>query len=198
MLHFLIIQSKAVSDNLFWNSLKAKASEIIDSVGIYIENRIERDTKALAAVGLFTLERIRQDIGRALPAAGRATRRLILATNSSYAEKLLDVTDRTPFALPSERSVTDREMYDELATPADEVRRVTEAILDILAGNGAPGQDLSSRRGVRSFAPAGTSRLAERQRRAYRARKETVLKREMEGIDRKLGRAFGSVSDATW
>jgi len=175
-------------------------------VGIYIENRIERDSQTLAAVGIFTLDRIRRDIGRALPAAGRATRKLLLATNSSYAERLLDVTDKTPFALPAERSVTNREMldgyddlYDELTTPADEIRQVTEAIRDILSGKDIPPDSSpGSRRGVRSFAPAGTSRMAERQRRAYRARKQTVLKREKEGIDRKLGRAIGSVSDATW
>ena len=159
----------------------------------------------MAAVGLFTLDRIRRDIGRALPAAGRATRKLLLATNSTYAEKLLDVTDRTPFALPAERSMTDREMlgdvYDELSTPADEIRQVTEAIIDILSGKRLQSDSPSysnSRRGVRSFAPAGTSKLAERQRRAYQARKQTVLKREKEGIDRKVGRAIGSVTDATW
>eukprot|EP00578_Thalassiosira_sp_NH16_P003911 CAMPEP_0181130774 /NCGR_PEP_ID=MMETSP1071-20121207/30048_1 /TAXON_ID=35127 /ORGANISM="Thalassiosira sp., Strain NH16" /LENGTH=394 /DNA_ID=CAMNT_0023216877 /DNA_START=18 /DNA_END=1202 /DNA_ORIENTATION=- len=142
----------AVSDNAFWNSMKAKAAEIIDSVGIYIENRIERDAQTLAAVGLFTLDRIRRDIGRALPAAGRATRNFLLSTNSSYAEQFLDVTDQTPFALPAERTATDREMlgdwtdlYDELTTPADEIRQVTGAIRDILAGKELPDDYASSR-----------------------------------------------------
>jgi len=202
----------AVSDNKFWNSVKAKANNFIDSCQIYIENRIERDTAALAAVGLFTVDRIRKDIGRALPAAGRATRKLLLSSNSSYAETFLDLSDKTPFALPSERSLTNREMldgyselYEELTTPADEIRQVTEAIRDILSGKVELNSDdesgyspNASRRGVRSFAPAGTSKLAERQRRAYRARKKTVLKRENEGVDRKVSRAFGSVTDATW
>jgi len=198
---------KSVSDNAFWNSIKAKGEEIIDSAAIYIANRIERDTKTLAAVGLFTFDRIRKDIGRALPAAGRATRQLLLSSNSTYAEKLLDVTDQTPFALPSERSLTNRdivgsgydELYEDLTTPADEIRSVTSAILDILSGKEIDyDQSSSARRSVKSFAPAGTSRMAERQKRAYKARKQTVLKREKEGIDRKVGRAIGSVSDATW
>jgi len=196
----------AVSDNTFWNSLRAKAEELLESATIYIENRIERDSQTLAAVGLFTLDRIRRDIGRALPAAGRATRQLLLATNSSYAEKLVEMTDRrNTFALPSDRTLTDREMlrgsedlYEELTTPADEIRQVTEAIRDILSGKDVQDSSYSARRGVRSFAPAGTSRLAERQRRAYRARKNTVLKREREGIDRKVGRAIGSVTDGAW
>ena len=198
---------KSVSDNAFWNSIKAKGEELIDSAAIYIANRIERDTKTLAAVGLFTFDRIRKDIGRALPAAGRATRQLLLSSNSTYAERLLDVTDKSPFALPSERSLTNRdivgsgydELYEDLTTPADEIRSVTSAILDILSGKEIDyDQSSSARRSVKSFAPAGTSRMAERQKRAYKARKQTVLKREKEGIDRKVGRAIGSVSDATW
>ncbi len=156
----------------------------------------------MAAIGLFGLERIRQDIGRALPAAGRQVRQLLLASNSTYVEKFLDVTDKTPFALPSERSLTDREL---LTTPADEIKAVTGAILDILAGNELPesssyssSSSSSSTRNVRSFAPAGTSKLAERQKRAYQARKKTVLKREREGIDRSFGRTIGSLTDATW
>jgi hypothetical protein len=103
------------------------------------------------------------------------------------------------FALPSEISITKREMdsYEDLATPADEIKQVTEAIRDILSGKDLPASS-SRRRVVRSLAPAGTSRTAERQQRAYQARKKTVLQREKEGIDRTLGRAIGSVSDATW
>lgn len=172
-------------------------------MGIIIANRIERDTKTLAAIGIFGLERIRQDIGRALPAAGRQVKKLLLSTNSSYVEKFLDATENTPFALPSERSLTEREL---LTTPADEIKAVTGAILDILAGNELPELSSSSsssstsifRRNVRSFAPAGTSKLAERQKRAYQARKKTVLKREREGFDRSFGRTIGSLTDATW
>lgn len=143
------------------------------------------------------MDRIRKDLGRALPAAGRQVKKLLLASNSTYVEKFLEATENTPFALPSERSMTEREM---LTTPADEIKSVTTAILDILAGNDVSDSSSfsSSRRNVRSFAPAGTSRLADRQKRAYQARKNTVFKREREGIDRKFGRTIGSVTDATW
>eukprot|EP00984_Skeletonema_dohrnii_P012830 scaffold5238_cov140-Skeletonema_dohrnii-CCMP3373.AAC.4 len=189
--------SKSVSDNKFWNSVRAKGFELIDTVGIIIANRIERDTKTLAAIGIFGLDRIRQDIGRALPAAGRQVKKLLLSSNSTYVEQLLDATENTPFALPSERSMTEREM---LTTPADEIKSVTGAILEILAGNELPESSSfsSPRRNLGSFAPAGTSKLAERQKRAYQARKKTVLKREREGIDRSFGRTIGSLTDATW
>lgn len=81
---------------------------------------------------------------------------------------------------------------------------MTKAILDILSGKELPASSsysANSRRGstsLRSLAPAGTSRLAERQRRAYQARKKTVLQREKEGVNSKLWRGIGSVSDVTW
>lgn len=205
VLAYMILQ--AARSDAFWNSVRAKGFEIIDSVGIFVGNRIERDAATLAAIGIFTVERIRKDLGRALPAAGRQARNFLLSTNSTYAEQFLDVTDKTPFALPAEKSLTDRDimegysdMYEELTTPADEIRQVTEAIRDILLGKDPNESSTYSRerRGVKSFAPAGTTRMAERQRRAYNARKKTVLKREQEGVDRKVGRAIGSVTDATW
>lgn len=190
----------AVSDNAFWNSLKAKAVEILDSVSIYIENRIERDAGILAAVGIFAVDRIRRDVGRALPAAGRAARTLLLSSNSAYAEQLVD---RPMFALPSERSEAENRgsLYNnDGSTPADEIRKVVAAIRDILrdAPPSSSSSSTSRRRAVRSFAPAGTSQMAERQRLAYDSRKKTVLRREREGIDRKFSRAIGSVTDATW
>jgi hypothetical protein len=130
---------------------------------------------------------------RALPVAGRQVKKLLLASNSTYAEKLVEATEKTVLALPTQSS------YEELTTAADEIKQVTEAIRDILSGKELPATtEASRRRGVRSVAPAGTSRMAERQQRAYQARKKTVLQREKEGIDRTLGRAIGGVSDATW
>lgn len=189
----------SVSDNAFWNSLKAKAAEILDSVSIYIENRIERDAGILAAVGIFAVDRIRRDVGRALPAAGRAARTLLLSSNSTYAERLVD---RPIFAFPSERSESESRgsLDNNGLTPADEIREVVAAIRGILrdAPASSSPSSTSRRRTVRSFAPAGTFQMAERQRLAYDSRKKTVLRREREGIDRKFSRALGSVTDATW
>jgi len=200
----------AISDDSFWNSLKAKAASVLESVAIYVENRIERDAQLLASVGLFAWDRVQRDVARALPAAGRQVKRALLASNSSYAEKLLNVTEKVGvLALPTERSTTngglnDRSLYDEMATPADEIKQVTTAILDILSGKELPSSSsypANPRRGsssLKSLAPAGTSKLAERQRRAYQARKQSVLQREKEGVDSKLWRGIGGISDATY
>jgi len=199
-----------ISDNSFWNSLKAKAGDVIDSVQIYIENRIEADSKLLASVGIYAMERIKLDVSRALPAAGKQAKKLartaLLSSNSSYAEGILNDPLGKALLLPPERSdMDDNALYEDLSTPADEIKKVTESIRDILSGKEVTiGQRSvgakfdSKNRGLRSLAPAGTSRVAERQRRAYQARKETVLKREKEGIDQKFGRTLGSVSDMGW
>ncbi len=199
---------QTISDNSFWNSLKAKAASVLESVAIYVENRIERDAQLLASVGLFAWDRVQRDVARALPAAGRQVKRALLASNSSYAEKLLNATEKVGvLALPEKRSsanggLDDRSYYEEMTTPADEIKQVTTAILDILSGKELPASSSypanSRRSSLRSLAPAGTSRLAERQRRAYQARKETVLRREKEGVDSKLWRGIGGISDATY
>ena len=151
-------------------------------------------------MGLFAADRIRKDIGRALPsvssAVGRVTKQLLLSTNSTIASQIVEATEKSKiFALPSERTLTEREL---MTTPEDEIKAVTGAIRDILSGKDYVDESSDGNRGISSFAPAGTSKRSERQKRAYKARKSTVIKREQEGIDRKVGRAFGSVTDTAW
>ena len=208
--HLSPCSEQTFADNAFWNSLKAKTNEFLDSAKIFIENRIERDSKLLASVGLFAWERAKRDVARALPesgrsgaAVGRAVRNAArqLAANSSYAKYVPDDN----FVLPPSKygEGVETSIYEELNTPLDEIRSVTESIRDILSGKtvtttgvGGVGGDTSARRGLRSVAPAGTGRAAERQRRAYQRRKETVLAREKEGFDKKIRRGVESVTDA--
>ena len=85
--------------------------------------------------------------------------------------------------------------------PAKNICPVTEASHDILSGKELVPTSSSSpglRRVVRSFAPVGTSQLAEWQWRAYKARKKTVFRREMEDIHNRLGRCIESVMITTW
>ena len=86
----------------------------------------------------------------------------------------------------------------------DEIKAVAGSIKEILAGGGGEGgagdrpDAATRRRGLRSVARGGTSvsRSAERQKRAYKRRRETVLAREKEGVDRKIRRGVEGVSDA--
>ena len=178
---------------------------------MFIQNKIERDVELLAALSLFAWDRAIKDVGRALPSAGKSGARvaetvkktvLSIATNSSFVENTSNANgQRGPFLLSSmsqysnSNGVMDEEktIYDELTTPQDEIQKVSESIKDILAG-----KSTSSERGLRSVAPSGASRSAERQRMAFQRRKETVLQREKEGLDKKAMRAASSVSDAAW
>ena len=195
-----------ITNSEWWGSIRAKTEEVLDSAKILIENRIERDSKLFASLGLFAWERAKRDVARALPetgrtgaAVGRAMRNAArqLAANSSYAEYIPEEN----FILPPSKygEGVETNVRDELNTVGDEIRSVTESIRDILSGKGVDGDgvDTSPRRGLRSVAPAGTgSKAAERQRRAYQRRKETVLAREKEGIDKKFRRGVESVTDA--
>lgn len=195
-----------ITNSEWWGSIRAKTEEVLDSAKILIENRIERDSKLFASLGLFAWERAKRDVARALPetgrtgaAVGRAMRNAArqLAANSSYAEYIPEEN----FILPPSKygEGVETNVRDELNTVGDEIKSVTESIRDILSGKGVDGDgvDTSPRRGLRSVAPAGTgSKAAERQRRAYQRRKETVLAREKEGIDKKFRRGVESVTDA--
>ncbi len=140
---------------------------------------------------------------------------LALSSSSSYVEK------NYPFLLPDNSTVSTsstRSIYDELSTPQDELQKVSENIRAIFLGNNAGGSSSSSsssmtsfntnnynnnnrnerRSLLRSIAPAGTARNTERQKLAFQRRKETILKREKEGLDKKAIRAASSVTDAAW
>lgn len=202
---------KTVSDNAIWNSLRAKADSILESTKMFVQNKIERDVELLAALSLFAWDRALKDVGRALPSAGKSGARVVetvrktvfsLATNSSFVEKGINGSgQRGPFLLSSMSQYSDtndaidgeKTIYDELTTPQDEIQKVSESIKDILSG-----KSTSSERGLRSVAPSGTSRSGERQRMAFERKKETVLQREKEGIDKKAMRAASSVTDAAW
>ncbi len=212
-----------------WNSVRAKADEVLESTKIFIQNRIERDAKLLASISLFAWERALNDVGRALPAAGETGTKVAetmrkavfaLASNSSFVENtsfnLFNNGDddgdggrrRSSFLLSSTSTFLNGEQqekqaptttYEKLTTPRDEIQKVSESIRDILSGK-TVNPSLNSDRSLRSIAPAGTSidRINERQRKAFQRRKETLLLREKESIDKKVIRAASSVTDAAW
>ncbi len=145
-----------------------------------------------------------KDVGRALPSAGTSGAKVAdtlkktifaLSTNSSFVENA-NGQKGSLFLPPLSQFETmneERTIYDELTTPRDELSKVTESIKGILSG-----KSVSSDRRLRSIAPGGASRSVERQKLAYVRRKETVLKREKEGIDKKVLRAASAVTDTAW
>jgi len=191
---------KTITDNELWNSFVAKGNEVVESAKIFVQNRIERDAQLLASIGLFAWERTLKDVGRALPSAGKSGAGMakkmrdslfLLTTNSSFVEYI----PKGNFILPPSKysAGVETSVFEKLNTPMDEIKSVTEAIRDILSG-----KSVSQDRGLRSVAPAGASNNAERQKMAFERRKETVLKREKEGIDAKVMRATSTLADSAW
>lgn len=196
---------QTVSDTKLWKGLSAKADDFIGSAVIFLVNRAQRDSTLLASIGVFAWERAKRDVARALPAVGfkgssvgralRTTARQ-LGSSSSFQDvkQAIKKGAETVSEEKQERKLEDvDDLYDELNTPLDEIKSVTQSIRKILAGETSK---TSSERGLRSTAPAGAKQRTERQQRAYQKRKQTVLKKEKEGIN--VGKISGGVVDAAW
>ena len=192
------------ANNEFWNSLRTKADAVIESTKIFVQNRLERDAQLLASIGLFAWQRALKDAGRALPSAGRSgagmaetMRRALfqLSSNSSFVQYIPDDNFILPPSKYSNVETFSDDPYNELNTPMDEIKSVTDSIKAILSGK-TPAT--TNDRSLRSVAPAGRNQNRVRQKRAYLRKKETTLKREKEGVDVKLGRAASSVTDSVW
>lgn len=174
--------------------MKRDAENIFESVGIYVSNRIERDAKLLASVGLFAWERALKDVGRALPASGTSGAAVGRAVRQA-SRQLGNSSSFDEMQAGPKRSLQDMDnLYEELNTPMDEIKSVTRSIRDILKGDSVSTVS-SGGRSLRSVAPAGQVNSAERQKRAYRRRKVSTLKQEKEVLN--LQRAAGNVIDAT-
>eukprot|EP00546_Thalassionema_frauenfeldii_P000008 CAMPEP_0178931530 /NCGR_PEP_ID=MMETSP0786-20121207/21972_1 /TAXON_ID=186022 /ORGANISM="Thalassionema frauenfeldii, Strain CCMP 1798" /LENGTH=725 /DNA_ID=CAMNT_0020608439 /DNA_START=236 /DNA_END=2413 /DNA_ORIENTATION=+ len=196
---------QTVTDTKLWKGLSAKADDFVESALIYVVNRAQRDSALLASIGIFTLERMKRDIARALPVAGSTgaavgrafqTTARQLGSSSSFQDvkQAIKKGAESIAEEKEERKLEDVEnLYDELNTPLDEIKSVTQSIKKILAGEKS---ETSFERGLRSAAPAGTKKRTERQQRAYQKRKQTVLKEEREGIN--VGKISGSVVDVAW
>lgn len=188
---------KTLNDNELWNSIKAKADSMVESAKIYVQNKVERDAQLLASIGVFAWERAIKDSKRALPSKGKSgagmakTMRdslFMLTNNSSFVQYIPEDNFILP---PSKYSQgVETSVFEELNTPMDEIKSVTQSIRDILKG-----KTVSQDRGLRSVASAGSSKNDERQKMAYERKKETVLKREKEGVNTKVMRATGSLTD---
>ena len=187
-----------------WNAFFAKAEEIIESTKIFLSNRIERDSKLLASVGAFVLERSIINVERALPSSGKSgetmARKMKIARYRLNRNSLLkDSSGDKRFLLRRSSDVIGikkMETYEEVNTALDEVKAVTEGIREILSGKEMSSYSSDSR-SLKSVAPAGISQVTSRQRKAYTNRKE-VLKREKEGIDAKIGRTASTITDVAW
>ena len=123
------------------NSLKAKTDAVLESARMHIENRVKRDLKHLASIGIFAWDRIQKDVINALLSSGRSgvniankMRKALfqLSSNNSVVEYILEDN----FILGPSKYRDDADLpsiYDQMNTPMDEIKSVTESIRDIIS-----------------------------------------------------------------
>jgi hypothetical protein len=172
---------KTLTNTKLWRKVSAQANDLLETVGIWVQNKIEQDVKVLAALGLFAWDRAVRDVARALPEAGQTSRRVLLLMNSSSYQQM-EEGDK------SMESV--RRRMEDLNRPSEEIREVTRSILEILSGDRRAASD--RRRILRTAAPAGTINSGERIRRAYKQRK--LIERQ----GRDVTRIPGAVVDTAY
>ena len=167
-----------LSDTKLWKAVSAKTSDIFESAKLWISNKVERDIKTLAALGIFAWDRVVRDVARALPAAATLEKKTLFLTNTSSFEE--------------QPRPTAESLRNELNRPSDEIKSVSQDIWDILSGKATEGTE---GRGLRTVAKAGTANIADRQRRAYQ---QTKKKREEETGVKGIRKIPGGIIDATY
>lgn len=168
------------ADSKLWRSLLAKTSDLIETSKLWLENKVENDVKTLAALGLFAWNRAVKDVARALPAAGSSVRKnIFMLTNISWVEE-------------PESSGSAEDLREQLNRPSDEIRSVRQAVWGILNGNT---DIIDESRGLRTIAKAGTTSMADRQKKAFEQSRRKRI--EKSGIKEVLN-IPGSIVDVTY
>eukprot|EP00529_Nitzschia_sp_RCC80_P011260 CAMPEP_0113484866 /NCGR_PEP_ID=MMETSP0014_2-20120614/24188_1 /TAXON_ID=2857 /ORGANISM="Nitzschia sp." /LENGTH=626 /DNA_ID=CAMNT_0000378493 /DNA_START=23 /DNA_END=1901 /DNA_ORIENTATION=+ /assembly_acc=CAM_ASM_000159 len=123
---------QTLADTKLWRKLKRNAEDWVESAQIAITNRIERDAKLVASLGIFAFERALKDVERALPAASSAV---------PTARKIFQLTDTSSYEEPppakvaqeqqDPKELSSADLRKEFATPQDEIRSISKEIQEI-------------------------------------------------------------------
>jgi hypothetical protein len=133
-----------LSETKLFQKLRRNAFDFFESASIAILNKIERDVKVVAALGVFAWDRAVRDVGRALPAASSAT-----SSTQPPGKKTM------PFLITSNST-----------RPQDELRLVRESVAAIVKQGSDPG------RAIRTAAPTGRANAKARQTKAFEAKRQ--------------------------
>ena len=163
-----------------WKGLRRNAADLFESAKIWVENKVERDTKLVAGLGFFAFERAIRDVKRALPATAsvvdKVTPKFLLDATSSANNK--------------------QDIRSQMATPQDEIKSVTQEIKLIIQSGGEKRSGGSAPQGLQSTASSKQGK--DRFLKAYQRRKQTTLKREQENLAQSSMRMAGSVLDSAY
>ena len=191
---------QTLTDTKLWKKLSVQANDVLESVSIWVSNKVEQDVKVLAALGLFAWDRVQQDVARALPATSSSSS----GKSNSLPQQLLLLTNTSAY----DTNVQSSSVREQLNRPQDEIKSVSRELFAILSGErtkyskGRKGssspqqqqqQQQQLQRGLRTVAPAGTAFSGERQRRALQQ------KRKIEQSKTNIATNIGTnVVDSVW
>jgi hypothetical protein len=187
---------KTLADTKLWKALSRNAQDFVESAKIAIANRVERDAKLIASLGIFALDRALQDVSRALPAAASFTQN----------KKIFQLSDKSSFEPQIDAASSDKrvDLRKEFSTPQDEFKSVSAEIKQIFeqADQKVTPRSLSSAQrslpssasSLKSTARRGTARLSS----AYQRQQKTKLAREKENLAQKAPRLASNVIDSAY
>jgi hypothetical protein len=184
-----------------WKAFERKAEDWVESAKLAISNKIERDAKLVASLGIFAFERIKQDVARALPATATKTwqpKNQFLLGNTTQAKEMTAA----------------QKIRQEMSTPFDEIQAVGREIKDIFrtastqadaAEEGLNEADVivtktPFSRNLKSTASSSKFKVNDKTKfeNAYKRKQDTVLKREKENVVQSTTRLANEVVDSAY
>lgn len=185
---------QTLGNTKLWKGLTRNAADVFESARIWAQNKVERDAKLVASLGIFAFERALTDVSRALPAAGSVVKKV--------APKLqLPETSSSASMNQNREDTMSQNIRSQMTTPADEFQSVANELRTILTSGGErrsgdQGGIVASSRGLKSTASSkmGKNRFLK----AYQRQKETTLKKEKENLVQTSTRLAGSVMDSAY
>jgi hypothetical protein len=170
--------SKQEENEGWWNEWKVKASTIIESVGIMVRNKIERDIQISLAIPSLFWERVSRNALRTLP------------TSSSFAaqqQQQREWISKLLLLPPSANSTNDDDnsLYEYLSNPQDKIQSLVSTIQDIMSSTTTTSSKLKlfsrrndQRRRSLALLLDSDATSSERTQRAYQIRKRFVLDKQ--------------------
>jgi hypothetical protein len=182
---------QTLGNTKLWKAFQRNAEDWLESAQIFVSNKVERDSKLLASLGIFAFERAMEDVKRALPAASAAAQRvapkvLRLSATSSASNVTSDNATTT----------TKDSIRQGMSTPSDEFQSVSQDIKDIFQSGGDRNARSTNRRGLRTVTTSKTGK--DRFKKAFVRRQETTLRKERENLAQSSTRLASNVMDSAY
>lgn len=189
---------KTLADTKLWKALKRNAQDWVESATIALANRIERDAKLVASLGIFAFERALQDVSRALPATSSSA-------GAKSRPKIFQLSDKSSYdeSTASDQNTASRNLRKEFSTPQDEIKAVSAEIKQIFQAAdskktrdvASPGSyTLPSAASLKNTARRGNARLSQ----AYAKQQKTKLAREKENLAQSSTRVASRLIDSAY